>query len=245
MKIILLSAGKGTRMMPLTRNTPKCLLHIGNGLTVLENQLETIKKTNVKDVVLVLGYLVEQVEAKIKRFEKDLNIQVVYNPFYDISNNLVSLWMTRHYMNDDFIIINGDNVFGVDTLNKIMSDTHDITMVIDKKHNYDEDDMKVIIEDKWVKKIGKHIPLDKANGESVGIIKFQNGANHRIKQILDSMVRSKEHLDIFYLSAIQRMIDNGHNVSFVEIPPNAWAEIDFHPDLKLIQEKMENFIPEN
>jgi choline kinase len=228
-------------MFPLTKNTPKCLLPIGDGLTVLESQLEIIKKTNIKDVVLVIGYLAEQIEAKIKYFEKDLNIHIVYNPFYHVSNNLISLWMAKHFMEEDFIIINGDNIFSLDVLKKVIESQKDVTMVIDKKPDYDPDDMKVIIHENKVLQIGKDIPLEKANGESVGIIKFQKGANKRIKKVLDNMVRYQESLDIFYLAAIQRMISEGHEVNFVEIPQNAWAEIDFHPDLKLIQDKLKNF----
>ncbi|MBL7147245.1 MAG: phosphocholine cytidylyltransferase family protein [Nanoarchaeota archaeon] len=242
MKIILLSAGKGTRMMPLTKNTPKCLLPVSDGISVLEHQLEVIQKTKVKDVVLVIGYLAEQIETKIKPFEKDLNIHIVYNPFYDVSNNLVSLWMARHHMDNDFMIINGDNIFGVDTLNKILESSKDTTMVVTKKGEYDEDDMKVIIEDNKVLQIGKDI--EKANGESVGIIKFQNGANQRIKKTLDNMMRSKESFNIFYLAAIQKMINDRHEINFVNIEPHAWAEIDFHPDLKLVQEKLGKFRPD-
>ena len=67
MRIIILAAGKGTRAMPLTRNTPKSLLDIGNGVTLLEKQLEDIQKSKVIDeIVLIIGHLAEQIEAKIK-----------------------------------------------------------------------------------------------------------------------------------------------------------------------------------
>ena len=84
MKIIILAAGKGTRAFPLTKNTPKPLLDIGNGVTLLERQLDNIKKSKVIDeVVLVIGYLAEQIEAKIKmHLESGLKITTAYNPFY-------------------------------------------------------------------------------------------------------------------------------------------------------------------
>jgi len=243
MKIILLSAGKGTRMMPLTRNTPKCLIQVGNGLSVLETQLEVIKRSSVKDVVIVLGYLAEQIETKIQKYKEDLNIKVVYNPFYDISNNLVSLWFARHEMNEDFLLINGDNLFSMELLERILNSDCKIGMVVSKKDEelYTDDDMKVIIQEGNVVKVGKHLEKSQTNAESIGMHLFKNGGNIIIKQKLDNMVRNKKNHDVFYLSAIQNLIDEGHSVKPIVVDYTHWAEIDFHPDLKLIENNINKF----
>lgn len=241
MKIILLSAGKGTRMMPLTKNTPKCLLHLGNGLSVLETQLETIKETPIKEIVIVTGYLTEQVEAKVNKYVKDLNIKIVYNPFYDVSNNLVSLWFAKHEMDDDFIIINGDDIFDKSVIEKLLESKSNSCMVIDKKKEYDYDDMKVSIGGDKINRVGKEIEPEKTDGESVGIIKFQKGSNKTIKKVLEKMIRKKENLNIFYLEAINKFIHEGYTMNFVEINEDEWAEIDFHPDYKLVQENIGKF----
>ena len=111
MKAILISAGKGERLYPLTKNTPKSLLEVGKGLTILETQLHSLSENNIKDIVIITGFKAEQIEAKIRDYQNDLNITTVFNPFYDISNNLLSVWMARHHMTDEFISINGDDVF--------------------------------------------------------------------------------------------------------------------------------------
>ncbi len=242
MKVILLSAGKGLRMMPLTKNTPKCLLHVGNGLTVLETQLEIIKETpKIREIIIVTGYLSEQIEAKVKKYKNKLNIKIVYNPFYDISNNLVSLWFAKHEMDSDFIIINGDNIFKRCVLNKLIEAKRDMCMVIDKKKQYNIDDMKVTIEGDRIKRVSKEIEMDKIDGESVGIMKFQNGANRVIKNILEKMIRDKKNLNVFYLEAINRLIEEGYAMYYVEVDENDWAEIDFHPDYELIKKNIEKF----
>jgi len=241
MKIILLSAGKGTRMMPLTKNTPKCLLHVGNGLTVLESQLEIIKKTEIKDIVLIVGYLAEQVESKIKKYRDSLNITLIYNPFYDISNNLVSLWFAKHLMNDDVLVINGDNIFEVKVLHALIEAKKPITLVIDKKKEYDDDDMKVSIEGDKILKINKDIVKHKIGGESVGMMRFQSDGIIKIKNKLEQMVREKEKHNLFYLDAIQELINEGHAVNYTVISEEDWAEIDFHPDLKLIEDNISKF----
>ncbi len=110
MKVLILVAGTGSRLWPLTRNTPKSLLELGHGLTLLETQLEAIKPSGVTDVVLLTGYRSSQIEAKVQYYE-DFRFQIVYNPFYDVSNNLVSAWMAMPHMDDDFVLVNGDDVY--------------------------------------------------------------------------------------------------------------------------------------
>lgn len=97
MKLIILAAGKGERLLPLTRNTPKPLLDMGNGYTLLEEQMRAAQASGVvAETVLVVGYLASQVEAKLDYHrDQGLCVRTVYNPFYEVSNNLMSLWLTR------------------------------------------------------------------------------------------------------------------------------------------------------
>jgi len=242
MRAIIIAAGKGTRLYPLTKNTPKSLLEIGDGLTLLESQLHSLKENNIKDITIIVGYLALQIEAKIDKYRDDFNIDIVYNPFYDISNNLISVWMARYYMNEDFITINGDDIFNPIIIEDLLKSPEQITMVVDFKENYDEDDMKIVHNRGLIKKVSKQIPIHEANGESVGIIKFSGRGRKIYIDTLESMVRYKENINLFYLSAIQRIIDNGYPVHMSKCSAKHWGELDFHPDLLFIREyvKQEN-----
>ena len=149
MKAIILAAGKGERLMPLTSDTPKSLSELENGTTLLESQLININKTGISKVVIVTGYLTEKIESKVELYSEKYNIdiQIIYNPFFDISNNLLSLWQAKHEMEIDFIIINGDDIFKDSVLLGLLEHDNNemITMVIDRKKKYDHDDMKLII----------------------------------------------------------------------------------------------------
>lgn len=235
MKAILISAGKGERLYPLTKNTPKSLLEIGNGLTLLETQLHSLLENNIKDIVIIVGYKADQIEAKLKDYQKKLNITTVYNPFYDISNNLLSVWMARYYMQDEFISINGDDIFTPEVVEKLLKSNYDITMVIDEKKEYDDDDMKVIHKDGLILEVNKKINPQKANGESIGMIKFSNKGPSIYTSVLDEMVRIPENRNVFYLKAIQEIIDKGFKVNYSLCKETDWSELDFHPDLKLIR----------
>lgn len=236
MKAIIIAAGKGTRLFPITKNTPKSLLDIGQGLTLLETQLHSLKEAGIRDVVIIIGYRAEQIEAKLKEYRTDFDITIVYNPFYEISNNLVSVWMAKHYMKDDFITINGDDIFDSIVIKNLLKSKEDITMVIDVKAEYDDDDMKIISNNNLVKQVSKKIPLEEANGESVGIIKFSGHGPKIYTDTLEEMVHNPKNMNFFYLKAIQNIIDKGFPVYYSQCNEKDWGEIDFHPDLKLIRE---------
>jgi len=236
MRAILISAGKGTRLYPLTKNTPKSLLEVGEGLTLLEAQLHSLQEAGIMDVTIIVGYRAEQIEAKLQKYKKDFNINTIYNPFYDVSNNLISVWMARHLMLDEFITINGDDMFTANVITNLMKSKNNITMVMDEKSEYDEDDMKIIHKDGLVLEVSKKINPNSANGESVGIIKFSGHGPQIYVNTLEEMVRHPENKDVFYLKAIQRIIDKGYPVHFSKCNEEDWGELDFHPDLVLIRE---------
>jgi len=245
MNVIILAAGKGERLLPLTRNTPKSLLEIRDGVTLLELQLDNISKCGIKDVSIVTGYLGEQIEAKVKSYSANyhLNVSIVYNPFYDISNNLISLWMARYQMDRDFIVINGDDIFHQYVLERLLSiENQEITMVVDVKESYDMEDMKVISDEERIYRVSKEIPMEEANGESVGIIRFGNYGARLMHDTLEELVRKEDGRDVFWLVAIQEMINKGFPVNYLVIDENEWSEIDFHPDLKMARRRLETLI---
>jgi L-glutamine-phosphate cytidylyltransferase len=233
LRAILISAGKGTRLMPLTRNTPKCLLQIGNGSTIIEAQLDTLKNVGITKVSIITGYLTEQVEAKIKNAE-GIEIDIIYNPFYEEYNNLYSLWMAKYRMDEEIITINGDDLFNEELLTLLMKKDEDIIMTISRKDEYDDDDMKVIVYDNHVKRIGKDIPDKEANGESVGIIKYSKRGTNILKNKLEQMVKSQKYKESFYLEALQNLIEENIYINYQEVMLNMWQEMDFHADYELI-----------
>lgn len=234
MQALILAAGLGNRLGTLTRNTPKSLLDLGNGYTVLETQLFALRKVGIKDVVIVTGYLSDQIEAKVK-FLNNWNIVIVYNPFYRITNNLVSFWLGLPYMRGDFVSINGDNVFSPLLLERLLDSRGNIVMTIDRKDAYDADDMKVITHDSLVTTVGKHIPPQEANAESVGIIKYCGTGTSLIRQAISNMIKRDENMSAFYLSALQQIINEGFPVTYCEVEPDLWAEVDFHEDLQYLR----------
>jgi len=158
MRLFILAAGKGTRLWPLTKNTPKSLLTFSDGTTILERQIENaIRNEFITEVIIVTGYKSEQIEAKIKDYKTRIPVTILFNPVYDITNNLVSVWVAHHLMTDeDFMITNGDNIYKNDVFQKIQTDKKDvIQLTVDYRESYDEDDMKVSFSDGRVARVRK------------------------------------------------------------------------------------------
>lgn len=235
LKIIILAAGKGERLMPLTMNTPKPLLDMGNGRTLLEEQIDRIVKSGVIDkIVLVIGYLAEQVEAKIRMYiDNNLNIKTIYNPFYDASNNLISLWFSKYEMDSDFLITNGDNIFSPDVFTDFVKKNGDgIYLSINVKEKYDFDDMKVAIENNLVARVSKLIDAEKSNAESPGLALVRGAKARKLfVENLEMLVRDKKNLNVFWLEVFNLMHDKGIPIYSWKFDGKAkWQEVDYHID---------------
>ena len=243
MKIIILAAGKGERLYPLTKNTPKPLIDLGDGETLLEKQLRSLSESQVIDeVIIVIGYLYEQVESKLKNFKTNLKINTLYNPFYEMSNNLITLWLSKYEMDQDFIITNGDNLFAADVVRDLVNKTNDgIYVTICYRDNIGEDDMKVILdEDKKVLKVSKEIK--ESNTESIGLVKVQGEKYRKIYQeVLEQLARDKNYINKFWLETFNILADKGVEIHSFVIDKNKWREVDFHFDLKNLKELIKDF----
>ncbi|MFX0071860.1 MAG: sugar phosphate nucleotidyltransferase [Candidatus Hermodarchaeota archaeon] len=243
MKIIILAAGKGERLYPLTKNTPKPLIDIGDGETLLEKQLKALSESKVIDeVIIVIGYLCDQVESKLKNFKTDLKIKTIFNPFYEMSNNLITLWLSKYEMNEDFMITNGDNLFTSDVVKDLVTKTNDgIYVTICYREDIGEDDMKVIIdENKKIIKVSKEIK--DGDAESVGLVKIKGNKYRKVYlEVLERLARDKNYLNKFWLETFNILADKGVEINSFEIDKDKWREVDFHFDLRDLKELIKNF----
>jgi len=242
MKIIILAAGKGERLMPLTRNMPKSLLDMGNGYSLIEEQLARIRDSRVVDeAVVVVGYLAEQIEAKLASYKPEgLMIRTIFNPFYAVSNNLLTLWLAKHEMLDDFLITNGDNLFSPEVFSDFVGSNRSegIFLAMNKKHAFDEDDMKILLENGKVARVSKQIPAKQADGESPGLAMVRGSKPCQVfVGHLENLARRNDHRNAFWLEVFNSMYSRGRVVEPWQFDAEGkWQEVDFHVDLKKAQE---------
>jgi choline kinase len=234
MKAIILSAGQGSRLLPLTEGRPKCLLPLGPR-TLIEWQIWALTQSGVDEIAVVVGYHAADVVALLKKLESPkLKIRTVFNPFFKLADNLASCWLARHEMDRDFVILNGDTVIEPAIFRQLIaSPMAPITVTIDKKESYDSDDMKVHLKGTRLLDIGKTLTADRSDGESIGMLLFRGTGPKLFTDTLDRIMQTPEGLKWWYLRAIGQIAEH-HQVETCNIEGHNWGEVDFPADLETV-----------
>ena len=159
MKAIILSAGQGSRLGHLTDDRPKCLIEFG-GKSLLDWQLDTLAANNVAQAVVVTGFRDDLVEAMIARRVGGPAVRTIYNPFYQVADNLGSLYLARGELTGECLVWNGDTLVSNALMARVIgNDMPGICVTIDRKPAYDDDDMKVVADpDGRLRAIGALMP---------------------------------------------------------------------------------------
>jgi choline kinase len=235
MRAIILSAGQGSRLLPLTADRPKCLVPLGRR-SFIEWQVRQLEAGGVREIVVVTGFRADMVEAELARLaHQGLDIRTVYNPFYGVADNLGSCWLARAEMDRDFIVLNGDTLFESAVLERLLaSPPAPITVTIDKKPRYDADDMKVRLDGIRLVDIGKTLPPEESHAESIGLLLFRGEGPRAFAAATDRAMRGPEGLKWWYLRVIGQLARQ-NIVSTLSIEGLEWGEMDYPQDLERLQ----------
>lgn len=233
MKAIVLSAGQGKRLLPLTAEMPKCLLPVSDEANVLEIQLRALARCGVEDATVVIGFGAERVERFLASTPiPGLTVKTQWNPFYAHSDNLATCWLTRHEMVDDFVLLNGDTIFEDRVLRRVLGGPPaSVTVTIDHKNEYDGDDMKVSIDETGrLLAIGKTLKPEMVNGESIGMLCFRGAGPKLFRDALERTMRRPDALKAWYLSVVNELAQEVA-VDTASVRGFWWREIDSPDDL--------------
>lgn len=238
MKAIILAAGQGTRLRPLTDNKPKCMVEL-LGKPLIQHQIETFRRNGVDDIHIATGYLEEKIdfENTIKHF----------NPKYASTNMVFTLFCAEPAMqDDDLLIAYGDIVFNDEVLKKVIQSNSDISVVVDKDwkkywsarmENPLEDAETLKIDDKgYINELGKKPnSYDEIEGQYIGLIKIKQSMLPKFKDYYRGLDKTKiydgkDFENMFMTSFLQNISDNLSPLTPVFIN-NGWMEVDAPSDL--------------
>jgi L-glutamine-phosphate cytidylyltransferase len=232
-KAIILSAGQGSRLGHLTNDRPKCLIEF-NGRTLLDRQLDALAANGVEDVVVVTGFRDDQIEAALRRRgEMGPTVRTVYNPFYKVADNLGSLFVARHEIEGDVLVWNGDTLVSNELMARVVGNgsRDGICVTVDRKPGYDEDDMKVVVDDAGrLHAIGKRLDLSEVNAESIGLLAFRGLGAQTFRHAIERAIRTAEGTTIWYLRVIHQIAQEAP-VWTLDIQGEEWGEVDFPEDV--------------
>lgn len=239
---ILLSAGQGSRMLPLTAERPKCLIDF-SGKSLLAWQIEMLARGGVKRIDVVTGFMTDMVDAELAAIgDPRVTLTTRFNPFYKVADNLGSCWIARHAMDGDFLILNGDTLVSEEIVAKVLGHSEwPITVTVDVKDAYDSDDMKVWREGDRLKRIGKTLTAAESNAESIGFLAFRGEGAALFRDAVRAAMRTPEGVQHWYLKVIDSLAPSG-KVGTVSIEGLGWAEVDFLNDIEIASELTDSWL---
>ena len=240
---ILLSAGQGSRMLPLTAERPKCLIDF-SGRSLIAWQVEMLARGGVRRIDVVTGFMTDLVDAELAAIhDPRVTITTRFNPFYKVADNLGSCWIAREAMEGDFLILNGDTLVGEDIVERVQNGNHwPIAVTVDVKPAYDSDDMKVNREaDGRLNRIGKTLTAAESNAESIGFLAFRGEGAALFREAVRAAMRTPQGVEHWYLKVIDSLAPTG-KVGTLSIEGMGWGEVDYLNDIEAARKLTDGWV---
>jgi choline kinase len=235
---LVLAAGTGRRLHPLTADLPKTLLEIAEDRTVLDLVLGNLRAAGIDDVAIVTGFAGDQIERRVPALERrhGVRLELIHNDRALEWNNAYSLWLARETFGEGVLLVNGDTVHPPsieDTL--LAARGAAVLLAIDREKPLADEQMKVLLAaDGALQRISKGIPANTATGEYIGVSFIEPAAADGLGPALEATWSRDPSL--YYEDGFQEFADRGGAIHGVPIGAIEWVEIDDHGDLARARE---------
>jgi choline kinase len=252
---IILAAGKGERLRPLTDNKPKCLVKLF-GKTLLEWQIETFHNQGIHDITIVTGYKSDLI--------KNPELKKIENKNYDSTNMVETLFCAQSELKESTIVSYGDILFNEEILKKLVNDTNDFSVVVDEnwydlwklrfKNPLDDAESLQFDNDLFLQSIGQPVKkIEEIQSQYIGLMKFQNEGISKLKSSYQNAkeiskkesnpLNPKTNFEKSYMTdLLNYLIKTGSKIKAIKIY-GGWLELDSMDDYELYQNlKMKNEI---
>jgi choline kinase len=225
---VILAAGYGSRLRPLTEARPKALVPFG-ARPIIGHALDALGASGIDDVVVVVGHARQALAAYLAAHGQ-ARIRVVPNPDYASTNTLASLVCAAPLIEGAFLLLDGDVLFEPAVLAPLLGDG--TRLAVDRDRPLDDDAVKVATEADRIAAVGKTLPPGRRPvGESIGIAKIDE-ATARALLPLCADVLGDGGRTAYYEAAFQQLIERGGRFLAADVTGLRWVEIDDHDDLR-------------
>lgn len=229
MRAIILAAGMGTRLRPLTLETPKPLIEI-NGESMIERQIRFIKEIGIEEIVVVTGYLKE----KFQFLEEKYGVKLIYNDKYNIYNNIYTMYLVKDYLKDSYVI-EGDVYLNRNFLKKDMKNSSYFSA---QKYGY---------KNEWILRIDDRdnvvkIETGSEDGQYImcGVSYWNESDGKFIVGKLNEYVANNDFTELFWDDIVKDNIEK-INIKIEKIEEDDVYEIDSIEDLKNINDILSTY----
>jgi choline kinase len=234
-KAVVLAAGPGKRLGPLTRELPKTLLPLGEGGTILDLVLGNLAAVGIEEATVVTGFAAGRVDELVPQLEErhGLRLSPVFNDRAEEWNNAHSLWLAREAFAEGALLVNGDTVHPVSVEKTLLAEGEGLVLALDSSKPPGDEAMKVALgEDGAVERIGKE--LAEADGEYIGVALIGLAAAAPLADALEATWRRDPSL--YYEDGFQELVARGETVRTAAIGSVDWVEVDDDADLARARE---------
>jgi choline kinase len=233
---IVLSAGQGSRLLPVTATRPKCLIEVG-GQTLLERQVTALAAAGIKRALVVTGYRHEQVDEAL-RIPQPLAVETRFNPFWAVASSIGSVWMARDRLQAPFCLVNGDTLFDPEILAAALaSPGAGLGLVVEAIDAATYDDMLVRVENGAVRAVAKNLPETDATHRSLGLVLAADGFA-AYAQALDVLIAERNGAGAYHHDVVHRLAQD-RSVAAIERAEGFWQEVDRPEDIVIWQAEHE------
>jgi choline kinase len=229
MMAVLLCAGGGTRLRPLTDDRPKAMMDVG-GETILHRAVRLLLDVGVRELVVATGYREEAVRAALATCP--VPVTYCHNAAFDRTQNSVSLELCAGALaGKPFFKLDGDVLFHRAILERLSEDSAELSTAVERRDDLGDEEMKVVTRGDVITSFGKRLDPRVCYGESIGIEKLTGAASTTLFRALGEAVKAGR-TDLYYEDVYSELIDQGLSSRAVDITDLAWIEIDTPCDLE-------------
>lgn len=230
MKIMIMSAGRGTRISRHIMGRPKCTIDV-KGSSLIKRTFNVLHRNDLKDVSIVLGYEHHFIEKEISSFKP----KIYLNPFFDVTNSIASLWFARDFISpkEDLIIMNGDLFIEDEVINTLLSIDGDVVMLGDSSRIREADYKFNWDSNMFLRKFGKDLLETETTGEYVGVAKISRHFIDKFMGRMNEMINSQQH-GKWWEDILYSFVKDNKNILIKDINGLFWAEVDYVEDYERI-----------
>jgi choline kinase len=231
---VLLVAGVGSRLRPLTDDRPKALVEVAPGETILGRAVRLLVAAGAREIVAVTGYRADAVERALAA--GPVKATFVHNEAYDRTQNSVSLALCeRAIAGRSFFKLDGDVLFRPEVLARLAAPTAPLAVAVDRRAGLGAEEMKVTVQGDRIRAFGKHLDPATSAGESIGIERVDASFAPRLFRALADAGRRGD-VGLYYEDVYQELLGEGLDARLVDVTDLPWTEVDTPEDLARARE---------
>ncbi|RDE05687.1 sugar phosphate nucleotidyltransferase [Sphingomonas aracearum] len=229
MQAIILSAGRGSRLLPLTETMPKCLVPVG-GRAILDHQLGALAQAGITRAAVIAGYRFDQVREHLAAHQPPLSVELRFNPFWAVSSSIGSVWAARDLLDRPFCLLNGDTLLSSALLARGLSQGGaGVGLVVEPLGTPATDDMLVAVSGSRVTAVSKALDPARATHRSLGVVLAGEESGYR--RALEQVIAQEGGVDAYHHDVVAMLARQGAVSALIE-QSGSWQEIDRPADIQ-------------